>query len=268
MLPFAPERTYFVCATPRSGSTLLCEALSRTGVAGRPAEYFETLLHSGLRRQPREYFTAYADPTVGGLLPEVAPDPGPTLPDGPYEDYLRDAVQRGTTANGVFAAKLMWGYVDDFLARLREVPGVHGDRRRSVLESAFGEPRYVYVVRRDKLRQAISLWRAIQASVWRDDGSAGAHAPEPAYSAPAIAHLCEQVVEQEDEWAAYYERHGIEPLTLIYEDYVGDLCATVEAVLEHVGIPRPADFDVQTGMRRQADTLTEEWVARFEAEAA
>ena len=47
-------------------------------------------------------------------------------------------------------------------------------------------------------------------------------------------------MEQEDEWAAYYERHGIEPLTLIYEDYVGDLCATVEAVLEHVGIPRPA----------------------------
>jgi trehalose 2-sulfotransferase len=268
MLPFAPERTYFVCATPRSGSTLLCEALSRTGVAGRPAEYFETLLHSGLRRQPREYFIAHDDPTVGGLLPETAPDPGPVLPAGPYRDYLRDVVERATTPNGVLGAKVMWGYFDDFLARLRAVPGVDGDRRRSVLESAFGRPAYVHVVRRDKLRQAISLWRAIQASVWRDDGSGDARGPEPVYSAPAIAHLRDQVAEQEDEWAAYFERHGIAALELVYEDYAADLCGAVEAVLEHVGVSRPERFDVSTGMRRQADTLTEAWVARFEAEAA
>jgi LPS sulfotransferase NodH len=268
MLPFAPERTYFVCATPRSGSTLLCEALSLTGVAGRPAEYFETLLHSGLRRQPREYFTAYDDPTVAGLLPETAPDPGPELPPGPYADYLRDVVTRATTPNGVLGAKVMWGYFDDFLARLREVPNVDGDRRRSVLESAFGRPRYVHVVRRDTLRQAISLWRAIQASVWRDDGSGGAHAPEPVYDAGAIAYLRGQVTAEEEEWSAYFERHRIDVLELVYEDYAADLCGAVEAVLEHVGVPRPERFDVSTGMRRQADSLTEAWVSRFEAEAA
>ena len=32
---------YLVCATQRSGSTLLCEALKATGVAGRPEEFFE-----------------------------------------------------------------------------------------------------------------------------------------------------------------------------------------------------------------------------------
>ena len=49
-------RPYFVCTTPRSGSTVLCEALTLTGVAGRPAEYFEALVHSNLPRQPHEYF--------------------------------------------------------------------------------------------------------------------------------------------------------------------------------------------------------------------
>jgi len=29
-------RSYVVCATPRSGSTLLCELLKSTGVAGHP----------------------------------------------------------------------------------------------------------------------------------------------------------------------------------------------------------------------------------------
>ena len=51
-----PERSYLVCATPRSGSTLVCHALEETGVAGRPEEYFEALRHSGRPRRPEEYF--------------------------------------------------------------------------------------------------------------------------------------------------------------------------------------------------------------------
>src|SRR3954453_1014417 len=31
-----PSLSYLICTTPRSGSTLLCEALENTGVAGRP----------------------------------------------------------------------------------------------------------------------------------------------------------------------------------------------------------------------------------------
>ena len=33
--------SYLVCATPRSGSTLLCKTLAETGVAGDPEEFFE-----------------------------------------------------------------------------------------------------------------------------------------------------------------------------------------------------------------------------------
>jgi trehalose 2-sulfotransferase len=47
-----PVRSYLVCATPRSGSTLVCQALKGTGVAGRPEEYFEALEHSGRPRRP------------------------------------------------------------------------------------------------------------------------------------------------------------------------------------------------------------------------
>src|SRR6266576_2925028 len=35
-----PNISYIICATPRSGSSLLCEALTNTGVAGKPKEYF------------------------------------------------------------------------------------------------------------------------------------------------------------------------------------------------------------------------------------
>jgi LPS sulfotransferase NodH len=59
-----PRRSYLVCATPRSGSTLLCETLEQTGIAGRPREYFEALKETGVPRRPREYFWGLRRPEV------------------------------------------------------------------------------------------------------------------------------------------------------------------------------------------------------------
>ena len=104
--------SYLVCATERSGSTLLCELLSGTGVAGRPEEYFEFLNASGRVRQPREYFEDAADPGILELLPPLEPP----LPALPWSERLAAARERGTTPNGVFGAKMMWAYLGDFLA--------------------------------------------------------------------------------------------------------------------------------------------------------
>jgi LPS sulfotransferase NodH len=35
-----PKVSYLVCASPRSGTELLCRCLAATGVAGCPREYF------------------------------------------------------------------------------------------------------------------------------------------------------------------------------------------------------------------------------------
>ena len=56
--------SYLVCATQRSGSTLLCELLKGTEVAGVPDEFFEALRSTGLPRQPRQYFE---DPAVADI---------------------------------------------------------------------------------------------------------------------------------------------------------------------------------------------------------
>ena len=66
--PSEPALSYLICATPRSGSTLLCAALDDTGIAGHPEEHFEVLLETGQRRQPRDYFQRSNDPEVWALL--------------------------------------------------------------------------------------------------------------------------------------------------------------------------------------------------------
>src|SRR5690349_2818921 len=77
-----PDSSYLVCATPRSGSTLVCHALEETGVAGRPEEYFEALRHSGRPRRPEEYFLGVEDQSIRDHLGQrsIGSEPPPRSP--------------------------------------------------------------------------------------------------------------------------------------------------------------------------------------------
>jgi LPS sulfotransferase NodH len=255
-----PQRAYLVCATPRSGSTLLCEALEGTGVAGRPCEPFEALAATGRARQPREYFDGVTDPTILELLPERAP--GAPITPARARERLAAALRDGTTPNGVFGAKMMWSYLRDFLDGLREAvpPGSTEPERLAIL---LGDPGYVQVVRRDKIGQAVSLWRAVQTQAWRDEGGDGAP-PEAVYHGGAIAHLAAALAEQEDAWTAWFARHGIEPAVVVYEELADAVEPTVRALLDRLGLdPGDAWHFEPPRLRRQADDRSQRWAERF-----
>jgi trehalose 2-sulfotransferase len=248
-------RTYFVCATPRSGSTVVCRSLAATGVAGRPEEYFERLLHSGLPREPREYFEGIDAPWLRALLPENRPGE-PAAAD--LERELPRYLARGTTPNGVFGAKLMWGYFGDLLARLGTTPD--GPAVEALTER-FGPLSWVHVTRADKVAQAVSLWRAVQTRAWN---SQDAPQCEPVYDARGIAHLRDQLAEQDDAWRTWFSAKGLRPHVVEYERFAADHTATLRGVLAYLGlevghIPEPP-------MHRQGDERSDQWVERFNEE--
>src|ERR1700678_1266834 len=145
-----PMLSYLVCATPRSGSTLLCQALAQTGVAGRPQEYFEALRHSGLPRRPHEYFDPERHANIIRRLafremPEGAATPNTLWHPDTYDQYLDWALAQGTTPNGVFGAKLMWGYLEDFAALLRGIEGLSNRPVPELLARAFPGLRYIQI---------------------------------------------------------------------------------------------------------------------------
>jgi trehalose 2-sulfotransferase len=259
----APEHSYLVAATPRSGSTLLCELLAGTGIAGRPAEYFEQLHATGLPRQPRQYFEGLEDPEVLNLLAPTVPGT-PVSPEA-FRERFEGALAQGTTANGVFAAKVMWGYLPDLLLGLRSRFGADGRRAPDTLAFAFPGLRYVQVLRRDKVGQAVSLWTAVQTAQWRDDGRrepATAHAPE--YAFRAIDHLVEQLTAQERAWTRWFAAAGIEPVTVVYEELAASPREVVHGALAGLAL-EPADVPIPR-MQRQAGARSQEWVERYVAE--
>ncbi|GAC1614283.1 MAG: hypothetical protein NVS4B7_06270 [Ktedonobacteraceae bacterium] len=171
-----PLTSYLICATPRSGSTLLCEALTSTSLAGYPKEYFEALKNTGLPRRPGEYFENSEAKDICDLSGQLstldAVSVHPTFTgDLSYADYLMQVLEEGTTPNGVFGAKMMWSYFDDFISNVRQIPNYSDMATSDLVSTLFPDLHYIWITRQDKVRQAVSLWKAIQTYTWRLDES-------------------------------------------------------------------------------------------------
>jgi trehalose 2-sulfotransferase len=270
MIVARPSRAYLVCATPRSGSTLLCHLLDETGLAGHPEEYFEALRHSGLPRRPHEYFDPDRHANIVERLafremPDRPATPNELWQPETYDRYLAWALREGTTPNGVFGAKLMWGYLGDFAQLLRGIDGMDGLPVPDLLGRAFPHLRYVRITRQDKVRQAVSLWRAVQTQAWRREngGDDKRQAREPTFSFRAINYLVRLLTAHDASWDAYFLGLGVKPLKITYEQLAEAPEQVVRGVLDHLEIPAPPDLEVRApGLAVQADQRSEEWVRR------
>ncbi|HEV2790036.1 MAG TPA: Stf0 family sulfotransferase [Solirubrobacterales bacterium] len=281
-----PDRSYIVCATPRSGSTLVCHALEETGVAGRPEEYFEALRHSGRPRRPEEYFLGVEDQSIRDHLGErsVGSDPQPRSPlwsRAAYDRYLEWAMETGTTDNCVFGAKLMWGYFGEFVSLLRNIPAHRDVPLAELLPAVFPDLTFVRVVRANKVRQAVSLWKAVQTATWREDqASAKAasveedgsppyrsfieeHRPQLRFHYKAIDHLLQQLLWEEASWDAFFEHAGIKPILVLYENFAADYETSTLNLLERLDLSPPDDFEFEPRMKRQSDRINDDWTRRY-----
>lgn len=288
-----PDRSYIVCATPRSGSTLVCHALRETGVAGRPEEYFESLQRSGRPRQPHEYFHGVEDRSILDHLGERTDDQDPLArkplwSQAAYDRYLDWVFEAGTTDNGVFGTKLMWDYFGDFVNLLRSIREYRDLPLADLLPTVFPNLTFVRVIRANKVRQAVSLWKAVQTASWRhvdtgaddENGDGVTMLPEdtdtPAYRSfvnehrpplrfhyGAIAHLLKRTIAHEAAWDAFFEHVRIRPELVLYENFASDYADSTFNLLDRLGIDPPEKFEIKPRMKSQTDGINDDWARRY-----
>jgi trehalose 2-sulfotransferase len=123
-----PRLSYMVCSVPRSGSSLLCELLAGTGIAGAPAEFLHPDKRAALSRR-------WGVETL--------------------DEYVRELLTRKTSPNGAFGIKAHWG----------QYQPAFGERDP---RAVFPHASVVLITREDRLRQAISWVRALQTNRWAD----------------------------------------------------------------------------------------------------
>ena len=236
---------YMLCTTPRTGSTLLCALLAATGRAGVPESYFRA-----------QDIDARVD------------DWGLRLQDGSFDfgEFVASVRNQGTTANGVFGVRMMWGTLTELVGALRAAGQTATDHQ--VLVRTFGELRFVYLRREDLVAQAVSRLRAEQTGVWHVRGAADASPSAAAarYDRVAIQGYLEEAVAHDDAWNRWFAEHGLSPLRLTYEDLVSGQDEVLRTLLGHIGVAPPA-VPLQVSNRRMADSVSLEWCDRFRTEA-
>jgi trehalose 2-sulfotransferase len=238
----ATTTSYLICATPRSGSTLFCGLLQSTSIAGRPESYF---------RLPDE--PSWVDRWG------IARDPDGSFD---YRDYVRAAIEAGSTENGVFGARVMWGTMAEIVANLRREYRDLGGTDLELLTRAFGRTRFVHLRRGDTVAQAVSWARAEQTGFWQHGD---ASASEPHFDSDQIRTFVEMIDEHNAAWRDWFTTFDIRPLVVRYEELVNDVVGVTLGVLNFLGFDLPDDGTIIPRNTGQADQISEDWIVRYRA---
>lgn len=245
-----PRRTILVCTSRRSGSTLLGEALHRAGGLGCPLEY----LHRGFR-------------------------PGLQARWGTSElaGYVAALYRHRTDPTGTLSVKLFWPDVMEvcaerypcdaflFTADLTADPKLRTRafaRVADLLCELFPDPTYLFLWRRDLLRQAISDCRAARSNRWR---SLDPPAPDGIsdIDPEAIAASIARFSHQRQQWRDWFDDQRHSPVETVFEDLVSDYAATVRRLVVRLGGLDPDAAAAPPRLRRQSDGSSERLAARF-----
>jgi LPS sulfotransferase NodH len=249
--------TYVICTNPRSGSWLLGKGLAATGLAGDPREWFNPWEEQRHRARWRMDHAT----------------------DLSFRAYIGIANAESTTPNGVSGIKLHYYQLAALSNKIAEIEGVSdeglsGLTDARLMSELFPSAHYLWLTRRDRARQAISLHIALATREWRAGGGRAAGGTTRkssakiraalAFDAEAIARTEAVLAHDDARWAAVFQAMGIAPFTIYYEDLAADYAGTIRSVLNWRGLADAESVDIAPSrLERQSDARSEEWLERY-----
>jgi LPS sulfotransferase NodH len=222
-----------VCATPRTGSTLLARLLEHHGGCVGGEEFFEHIEVMPTKILPR-LGIASVD-AVRADLPAYV-----------------EAIKRHHAASGkTLCLKLHWTQVSEWQP--------HG----LDLQKMFPGARYLHVRRTNLAAQTASLVRAMQTGAWTADCQTRDQGPQYGFwkfmfemSALARSGLA---------WEPYFTEHQIEPYRLVYEDLDSNFQHEAIKLLQWLGmrVGPLMRLRLRPSTAKQRDQLNRQWEERF-----
>ncbi|MEN0006653.1 MAG: Stf0 family sulfotransferase, partial [Bacteroidota bacterium] len=141
------------------------------------------------------------------------------------------------------------------------------DNHELIWSEIFPNAKHIYLTRRNKVRQAVSWWKAIQDETWHlragEKRAKGDDFYEGKYVFDALMHLFKELMLKECATQAYFSKHNIVPFTVVYEDFVADYEATIHRIINFLGIPHNGYTVATPKLQRTANAHSELWVDRF-----
>ena len=257
-----PKISYTIWFTQRTGSTLLCKALENTGLAGKPEE----LPHL---KKPAEFLEHYEVNNYHALKENI------------WEKYSTD--------NGVLGTKISYyePYISTLLDTFNKFTSNKTDSfnknisysRPDIWENAFPNCKHIFMTRRNKIRLAVSWWKAIQTDTWHRKKSKGKVKNnisgvkqeqlvfDDKYNYEAINQLLFESIFREAGIQEFLAERNIVPLTITYEDFINNYEGTVKNILDYLNIETENVNISPPFYEKLADDISEKWVQKFREES-
>jgi LPS sulfotransferase NodH len=167
--------------------------------------------------------------------------------------FLEQVFQKASSENGRFAIKL-------FPRHIHMVQHVYGFD--FIAETCrHHDTALIFLQREDRHRQAISFARARMSGQWRSDFKAKG---DEGYDFDLICRYYFYIERSYAFWKSYLELRGFDYHEFSYEALTDDAGPYISRLAELL------DVDLttapQTNLRVQRDTLTEEWLKRFQSD--
>jgi len=230
-----PKTNYVICSSQRSGSTLLCDLLAKTGLAGNPIEYFDDL------------FNILSEENLIH-----------------YKDFIRKFSLFNQADNGVFGSKIHWYQYEKFERMIRKDPSCRYISREKVLEDIFPNLFYIYITRQDHLKQAISLLKATQTNFWHQIKESVQPREELEYNFIEINKCLQRVKWQDRSWRKFFKRYKIRPFVVEYESFIKNQKQVCRQVLEFIGLAVSKDWEIpRASYEKMADKISDQWYEQY-----
>ncbi|MXP47944.1 hypothetical protein GRI43_11165 [Altererythrobacter luteolus] len=219
--PVPIKRAVIIASTQRSGSSLLGHTLRDTGGFGVPLEYFNV--------QNLDYWRQrFSFSSINELLDHI--------------ERVR------TSSNGIFAIKSHY-------FQLRNFGSISDLRLR------YEDCRFIRIVRRDMLAQAISRTVAQQTGVWI---AGQARSGEPHYDFKQIVDNLQTLSRQHEQWSLALAATGTPFLEVAHEDLIADPTAQVLRISEFCSVdPQSILMPSTPPIEAQENPRKSEWTERF-----
>ena len=209
----AARKSCILCASVRTGSSLLCVSMINTRLLGLPREFY---LEEEFENNCNEW----------------------NLNEPDRKTFVRASIEQTSTPNGIFTAKIMWSTLYRVLA-----PKLAGSDElldngtmAALIKSNFPKPYFIWLRRYDKVAQAISFYRAKMTDCfYLTDDERDKIPKAPPYDYESIEKDLNYVMREEEGWRSFFIDNDIRPLVLHYEDFTKDLKSTLLQILGFLG---------------------------------
>lgn len=229
---------YVICSNGRSGSHLLFSLLKNTGIAGKG------LCEKMLERHIGEAQIDWEKKDI--------------------KKFIEEIFESGRTPNGVSGFSFVGRQLEHFAHVLQRSKRHRGMSEEDILSCFPLNIKYIWLTRKNKVEYAVSWLKAEQTGVWhierRDEKGIRIN---PVFNFGGIVGWMIEFERREKKRKKFFEKNGIFPLRIEYEEYVKDFKGTVVKILEYLGVPLPASLEISPDFLKLADALSQDWVRKY-----